>query len=111
MPIENEKVREHVFLQAMLADRYFPKHLVGKGQDLLRLLAERIEREAPEGEAVYQLTRSTAQAFNELQEEFLAAGSEIETAARDAIGGDVEFILQAYGYDVDIEEAIANRDW
>jgi Family of unknown function (DUF5713) len=111
MPIRNEKVRGHVFLQAMLADRYFPKHLVGKGQDLLRLLAERIELDAPDGKAVYELTRATAQAFNELQEEFLAAGSEIETAARDAIGSDVEFILQAYGYAVDIEEAIANRDW
>jgi len=76
MPIQNERVREHVFLQAMLADRYFPKHLVAKGQDLLRLLAERIEREAPVGKAVYELTRATTQAFNELQEEFLAADFE-----------------------------------
>jgi hypothetical protein len=111
MPIQNDEVREHVFLRAMLTDRYFPKHLVAKGQELLRLLAERFEHEAPQGKAVYELTRATVQAFNELQEEFLAAGSEIETAARDAIGGDVEFILQAYGYAVDIEEAIANRDW
>lgn len=46
-----------------------------------------------------------------LQEEFSEAGSEIETAACEAIGSDVEFILEAYGYDVDIEEAIGNRDW
>jgi len=111
MPIQNEKVREHTFLQAMLTDSYFPKHLVGKGQLVLRQLAERIEREAPEGEAVYALTRATTETFNEMQEEFAEAGSEIETAAREAIGGDVAFILKAYGYDVDIEEAIANRDW
>ena len=111
MPIQNEKVRGHTFLQAMLADTYFPKHLVAKGEDLLRQLAERIEREAPQGEAVYGLTRATAEAFNQLQEEFLKAGSEIETAAREAIGGDVEFILKAYGYDVDIEQAIGNQDW
>jgi hypothetical protein len=111
MLIQNEKVREHTFLRAMLADTYFPKHLVGKGQDLLRQLAERIERAAPEGEAVYELTQATAEAFNELQDEFFEAGSEIETAAREAIGGDVAFILEAYGYDVDIEEAIENRDW
>jgi hypothetical protein len=42
---------------------------------------------------------------------FESAGSEIETAAREAIGSDVEFILEAYNYDVDIEEAIENRDW
>jgi hypothetical protein len=111
MPIQNKEVTEHTFLQPMLADAYFPKHLVAKGQDLLRQLAERIEREAPEGKAVYGLTRAMAEAFNELQEEFLEAGSEIETAAREAIGGDVEFILKAYGYDVDVEEAIGNRDW
>jgi hypothetical protein len=94
MPIQNEKVRGHTFLKAMLADAYFPKHLVGKGQDLLRQLAERIEREAPEGEAVYKLTQATAEAFNELQEEFWEASSEIETAAREAIAGDVEFTLE-----------------
>ena len=109
--IQNEKVKEHTFLQPMLADSYFPKHLVAKGQDLLRQLAERIEREAPEGEAVYELTRATTCAFNELQREFCEAGSDIETAARDAIGSDIEFILKAYGYDVDIEKAIGNRDW
>ena len=111
MPIQNDKVRDHTFLRPMLEDTYFPKHLVAKGQDLLRQLAERIEREAPEGEAVYELTQVTTQAFNELNEEFGKAGSEIETAAREAIADDVEFILKAYGYDVDIEEAIGNRGW
>ena len=111
MPILNDRVSKHTFLQPMLADPYFPKHLVAKGQELLRQLAERIEREAPKGEAVYALTQATAEAFNQLQDEFLQAGSEIETAAREAIGGDVEFILHAYGYNVDIETAIGNRDW
>jgi hypothetical protein len=111
MPAQNEKVREHTLLKPMLEDAYFPKHLVGKGQDLLRQLAERIEHEAPEGDAVYNLTEATTEAFNELQEEFLEADSEIETVAREAIAADVEFILDAYGYDVDIEKAIGNRDW
>jgi alkylhydroperoxidase family enzyme len=111
MPIQNEKVREHMLLKAMLADAYFPKHLVEKGQDLLRQLAERIERDAPEGEAVYKLTETTAEAFNALQKEFWEADSDIETGAREAIAADVAFILEAYGYDVDIEKAIGNRDW
>jgi hypothetical protein len=66
---------------------------------------------ASSAKPVYKLTQATAGAFNELQEEFWAAGSDIEATARDAIGGDVEFILRAYGYDVDIEKAIGNRDW
>jgi hypothetical protein len=111
VPIQNEKVKHHTFLQEMLADSYFPKHLVGKGQDLLRQLAERIEREAPEGEGVYKLTHATTEAFNHLQEEFFEAGSEIETAAAEAIAVDIAFILRAYGYRVDVERAIGNRDW
>ena len=111
MPIQNEKVKHHTLLQTMLADSYFPKHLVGKGQDLLRQLAERIEREAPEGEGVYELTHATTEAFNHLQEEFFEAGSEIETAAAEAIALDIAFILRAYGYRVDAERAIGNRDW
>jgi hypothetical protein len=111
MPIQNAKVREHTLLKPMLADSYFPEHLVGKGQELLCQLAERIEREAPDGDAVYSLTQATTEAFNELAEEFGEAESEIETVAREAIAADVAFILEAYGYDVDIEEAIGNRDW
>src|SRR5215467_5927633 len=111
MPIQNKKVRKRTLLEPMLGDDYFPEHLVGKGQDLLRQMAERIEREAPEGEAVYDLTHATTEAFNELQEEFCEADSEIETVAREAIAADVAFILESYGYDFDIEEAIRNRDW
>jgi hypothetical protein len=111
VPIQNEKVRAYTLLKPMLEDGYFPKHLVSKGQDLLRQLAERIERESPKGEAVYVLTAATAESFNQLQEEFEEAESEIETVAREAILRDVEFILGAYGYDFDIEEAMGDRDW
>jgi hypothetical protein len=111
MAIQNEKVRAHTLLEPMLTDAYFPRHLVEKAQDLLRQLAERIEHETPEGTQVYNLTQSTTEAFNSMQDEFFEVGKEIETVAREAIAADIEFILEAYGYDVDIEEAIGNRDW
>ena len=95
----------------MLGDSYFPKHLVQKGQALLVALAAKIEAKGPRGEAVYALTHATTEAFNDLQEEFHEADSEIETAAREAIAGDIGFILETLGYEVDLEEAIAPRDW
>ena len=109
--LTNTKVRDHVFLEQMLGDDYFPKHLVKKGQRLLLELAANIERERPKGEAVYALTHATTEAFNELQQEFDAAESEIETAARENIGADIEFLLETYGYEVDVEAAIAPREW
>jgi len=111
MAIKNESISHRKFLESMFEDDYYPKHLVEKGQRLLVDLAERIEREAPKGEAVYVLTHATTEAFNELQEEFFEAESEIETCAREAIAEDIGFILDAYGYTFDIEEAIAPRDW
>ncbi|MDI1477941.1 DUF5713 family protein [Polyangium sp. y55x31] len=111
MTIKNEAVRQRKLLEPMIEDDYYPKHLVEKGQQLLVALAERVEKEAPKGTAVYALTHATTEAFNELQEEFFEEESEIETVAREAIAEDIGFILDAYGYEFDIEEAIAPRDW
>ncbi len=49
--------------------------------------------------------------INDLQEEFDENDSEIETVARDSIGVTVEKILNYFGIDIDIEEAIRERDW
>jgi hypothetical protein len=43
--------------------------------------------------------------------EFEENDSELETAARKAIAEDFERIATAYGFDADIEELIAPRDW
>ncbi len=95
----------------MVDSSYYPEKPVQDGQALLLELAAKIERERPVGEAVYALTHATTEAFNDLQEAFYEAGSEIETVAREAIAEDVDFVLKTYGYDVDLEEAISPRDW
>ena len=50
-------------------------------------------------------------AINELQEEFEENDSEIETVARDSIGETVGYILQWFQIDIDVEDAIGERDW
>ena len=49
--------------------------------------------------------------INELEEDFEENDSEIETVARDCIGTTVEYILRYFDIDIDIEEAIRERDW
>ena len=51
------------------------------------------------------------EAINELQEEFEENDSELETAARESIGQNVEYILKWFGIDIDVEEAMEKRDW
>ena len=58
---------------------------------------------------LYALTHAATEEFNALAEEFEENDSELETAAREAIAEDFEWIAKAYGVDADIEELIAPR--
>jgi len=109
--LNNERLRSYAFLQGMYDDGYFPNFLVDKGRAILVRLCEQIEKTKPVGADVLKLTHAATEEFNALAEEFGEHGSEIETAARDCIGTDIAHILSEYGYDIDIEEAIAPRDW
>ena len=111
--VGNEKIKQHVFLQCMLDDDYYPKHLVAKGQAILQRLCEAIEQQKPADlGSLYTLTQASTDEFNELAGEFVEANSEIETMARDCIGEDFVFIATAYDFEnADAEELIATRDW
>ena len=113
MPISNPRVAGHPFLQGLYEDGYFPDQVVDKGRAILLALCERVEAERPADlPALYRLTQAATEEFNALEAEFEAAGSEIETVAREEIGGDFWFVAKAYGFeDADVEELIATRDW
>ncbi|MFG2516388.1 DUF5713 family protein [Streptomyces sp. NPDC048584] len=113
MPISNEQVTAHPFLSALYRSTYYPDPVVDRGRAVLLALCERIEAERPAGlAALYALTHAATEEFNDLQDAFVEAGSEIETVARDEIGGEFRFVARAYGFaDADIEELIAPRDW
>ncbi|MEU3608660.1 DUF5713 family protein [Streptomyces sp. NPDC035033] len=113
MAITNRKVGEHAFLRGLYEDGFFPDHVVDKGREILLRLCERIEAESPAGlPELYVLTHAATEEFNLLEAEFEAAGSEIETMAREEIGGDFRFVATAYGFpDADPEELIATREW
>ena len=111
--ITNRQMAGHAFLGGMYADEYFPDHVVDKGKAVLVRLCERIEAGRPDGlPALYALTHAATEEFNALEAEFEAAGSEIETTAREEIGEDFWRIATAYGFaGADAEELIATREW
>ncbi|MEO3827360.1 DUF5713 family protein [Actinomadura sp. B10D3] len=113
MSLTNQQVADHAFLKGLYDDGYFPDHLVDKGKAILLRLCERIESEPPSDlAALYVLTQAATEEFNALEEEFYAAGSEIETVARELIAEDFWFVASAYGFaDADAEELIATRYW
>jgi len=111
--IINDSIKDYSFLKAMYQDTYFPNLLVDKGKHILLELCSQIESKKPENlDSLYKLTQAATDKFNELEEEFEDNDSEIETAARECIAMDLEFIAKAYSFEeADIEELIATRDW
>lgn len=112
MNITNTEIQNYPFLKEMYNDEYFPDFLIDKGKNILLRLCEEIEKQNPENlDQLYKLTHAATDEFNELAEEFEDNDSEIETAARDCIGTDFYELTKIYGYEADIEELIATRDW
>ncbi|SDM30073.1 DUF5713 family protein [Streptomyces wuyuanensis] len=113
MPITNQQVAGHTFLQQMYDDSYFPDHVVDQGKAILLRLCERVEVEQPSDlETLYALTQAATEEFNLLDREFVAAGSGIETVAREWICDEFCFVASAYGFmDADAEELTSGRDW
>ncbi|KDQ67427.1 DUF5713 family protein [Streptomyces halstedii] len=113
MAITNERMRRHAFLQGLYDDAYFPDHVVDRGKAVLVRLCETIETRQPADlAALYALTHAATEEFNALEAEFEAAGSEIETAAREEIAEDFWLVATAYGFaEADVEQLIAPREW
>lgn len=101
----------HVFLPAMTRDPYYPPPLVTKlANQLERLVAFLDERPRPRDEVQIFCDEMTA-LINTLADEFAEAGSELETVARDDIAVTVIAILALYQIDLDVEDALRDRDW
>ncbi|WP_392957418.1 DUF5713 family protein [Streptomyces sp. LN245] len=113
MPITNQQVAGHAFLQLMCDDPYFPDRVVDRGKAILLRLCERVEAGEPSDlETLYGLTQAATEEFNLLDREFVAAGSGIETVAREWICDEFCFVASAYGFaDADAEVLTAGRDW
>ncbi|MGI5251536.1 DUF5713 family protein [Actinacidiphila glaucinigra] len=113
MSITNQQIAGHSFLRHMYDDSYFPDHVVDRGKAIMLRLCERIEAEQPSDlVALYALTQAATEQFNLLDREFVAAGSEIETVAREWICDEFCFVASAYGFTAaDAEVLTAGRDW
>ena len=107
-----EKFDEKLYLKEMYRDDYFPNFLVDKVKATLAEVVEFLEsgeRDIPKIQEKFDIATVK---INDLQKEFWAKDSEIETAARDDIGITVGKILDHFGLDdYDVEDAIMERDW
>lgn len=98
-------------LAVMYRDGYFPDFLVDKIKVLIQNVIALLETEEKDLEIIQDKFDEMTLAINDLQEEFEENDSELETVARDSIGETIEYILQWFDIDIDVEDAIGERDW
>lgn len=95
----------------MYRDEYFPDFLVDKIKLEIEKIIPLLETGKKDLETIQNKFDEITLAINELQEEFEENDSELETAARESIGETVDYILKWFNIDIDVEEAIRERDW
>lgn len=99
------------FLKEMYSDGYFPDFLVDKIKTELEHVVAFLETGVSDLEQIQEKFDTMTMAINDLQEEFEENDSEIETGARESIGETVAYILQWFDIDLDVEDAIGEREW
>lgn len=102
---------DYQLLEDMYKDGYFPDFLVDKIRDLIENVITFLETGEQDLEKIQEKFDEMTLAINDLEEEFEENDSELETAARESIGATVAYILQWFGIDIGVEDAIGEREW
>lgn len=102
---------DYKLLEDMYQDGYYPDFLVDKVKSLVRDVIVFLETGERNLEKIQEKFDEMTMAINDLQDEFEENDSEIETGARESIGETVEYILEWFDIDMDVEDAIRERDW
>lgn len=98
-------------LEDMYNDGYFPNFLVDKVKALIQNVIDCLETGERDIMKIQKKFDEMTLAINDLEEEFEDNDSELETVARDSIGETVEYILKWFEIDIDVEDAIGEREW
>lgn len=101
----------YVLLKEMYEDDFFPDFLVDEVRELILPVIETLESGETAPEVIQQELDAMTQGINDLCEVFEENDSEIETCARESIAQTVMDILEWFEIDIDIEDALAEREW
>lgn len=98
-------------LAYMHKDDYYPKFLVDRIQVLIEKVIALLETGETDLNKIQNVLDQMTLGINDLAEEFYEHESEIETMARDDIAETIIYILNWFEIDIDIEEAVREREW
>jgi hypothetical protein len=99
------------FLPEMYADSYFPDSEVDKVKVAIQKVVTFLEKGPASTKKIQKKLDDMTLTINELQNDFADHDSEIETGARESIAETVGRVITHFNVDIDIEEALGERDW
>ncbi|MGI4863355.1 MAG: DUF5713 family protein [Janthinobacterium lividum] len=99
------------FLPEIYEDDYFPNSEVDKVKAAIQKVVTYLEKGETSTKKIQKKLDAMTLTINELQNDFVDHGSELETGAANAIAETVDRVLAHFNVDIDIEEAIREREW
>lgn len=102
---------DYVLIEDMVDDDYYPEKCVEKVKKAIEKLIDFLEDGHTDVAEIQEKLDEMTHTINDLEDDFEKNESEIETVARDSIGITIEYILNFFEIDIDIETAIRERDW
>lgn len=103
--------KDYKLLNDMYQDEFFPDFLVDKIKEIVQDVILFLETGEKDLEKIQHKFDEMTLAINDLQDEFEENDSELETGARESIGESIAYILKWFDIDLDVEDAIGQRDW
>lgn len=101
----------YILVKDMASDKYYPKFLVERVRELIVPVIQMLEQGETDLDIIQDKLDDMTRSINGLQGEFEENGSEIETGARESIAETIEYILEWFDIDIDVETALQEREW
>ena len=102
---------QYILLEELYEDSFYPDFLIDKIkyllEDFINFVEQKPKNMADVGDKIYDLIQNA----NSLQYEFLDNDSEYDNIARECLIRNLEYIIQWFHLPIDLEEALAEREW
>ena len=102
---------QYILLEELYEDSFYPDFLIDKIkyllEDFINFVEQKPKNMADVGDKIYDLIQNA----NSLQYEFLDNDSEYDNIARECLIRNLEYIIQWFLLPINLEEALAEREW
>ena len=103
-------MEDYVLLQDLYDDDYYPDSLVEELERELTGLVDFLEAGEEDSTLIQRKLDGMTSRINEIAEEFIENDSRIESMAAETLEADVSQILNEFGVDIELEEALRERE-